>query len=401
MLAAMNVNAHLSETKFDVYENDHPMFCDVMDCKPGELAQRNEFLSAWMYSLSRESSDRADMLLLEAVYLLEGLEAVHARVRTWRGRQPRAWLFWIRLLVLAEDWRAVATAAEEALPMVDHGSFRALIAERLVEAAKKIDRADLLLTGRRETFFSVPSDSHLLWLIEEANRQNLRGAELEKALEFVSSKQQEKATLLVKVLLMTGRVDGAFETARAVHALGWSYGESAGAVLFAGILSLLCLNRIEEAVTIRRVLKRYADTDYGRYPFSDDAEDAAEDGAGPGIPAFGEILRGLRIATVSPEESELYLLWAVSIGRKRIEEIVANKHRGAYDRAAEVLGSLAECYLLNGDEKKGREIIDEYRNQRFNRHSAFRRELDSIIASSGLLRNLLPGAADSATVGHR
>ncbi|HUV06217.1 MAG TPA: hypothetical protein VMX75_00730, partial [Spirochaetia bacterium] len=92
MLAAMNVHVRLSEFRFDVYENHHPMFCDVMDSKPGELAHQNEFLSGWRDALSRESSDRADMLLLEAVYLLEGNEGVQSRVRSWGARQPRGWL---------------------------------------------------------------------------------------------------------------------------------------------------------------------------------------------------------------------------------------------------------------------------------------------------------------------
>ena len=128
--------------------------------------------------------------------------------------------------------------------------------------------------------FSIPSDSHLLSLMEEADRQTLRDTELAKALEHVSSKQENKKALLVKMLLMAGKIDAAFTAAGKTRALGWSYGES----------------------------------------------------------------------------------------------------------AAEILGSLAECYSLIGEEGKGRSMIDEYRNEKFNRHSAFRGELDSIIASSGLLR---------------
>jgi hypothetical protein len=146
------------------------------------------------------------------------------------------------------------------------------------------------------------------------------------------------------------------------------------------------MDRIEEAATIRRVLRRYADSDYERYPFADDSKDGPEDPAGPGICVSGEILRGLQRVTVSADGEREYLLWAVRTGRRRIEQIVSNQRRGAYDRAAEVLGSLAECYLLSGKEEKSRDIIDEYRNQKFNRHSAFRRELDSIIAFSDLLR---------------
>lgn len=88
-----------------------------------------------------------------------------------------------------------------------------------------------------------------------------------------------------------------------------------------------------------------------------------------------------------------YLSWALETGRKRIEQIVSNKHRGAYDRAAETLGALAERYLLNGEEEKSRSLIDEYRNQRYNRYPAFRRELDSLIAVSGPLHWKTAGRA--------
>ena len=355
MLAVMKISIPLSRWRFDVYANDHPMFCDVMDSSPGELERRDAFLSAWRDALSPAVSDRAAMLLLEAEFLLKGIEAVASRVRSWGGEQPRGWLFWIRLLVSANDWRGVADAAEEALSKVEHSNFRALVAGDLAEAGEKIRRPVLVLKGRREKFFSAPDDAHLLQLIEEADRQSLH-------------------------------IEAAFAAAGKTRALGWSYGGSGGAVLFASILVYLCLNRLDLAVTVRRVLKRYADSDFGSYEFSGADEEAPEDQVATRSAVSDEIIRGLHSVTVSPKEKQDYLLWAVKIGRKRIEAIVSNKHRKAYERAAEVLASLAECYVLIGEPIAGHGIIDEYRNQKFNRHSAFCAELDAIIASSALLR---------------
>ena len=261
MLDAMNLQARLSGSRFDVHENNHPMFCDVMDCRPGELTERDQFLPEWRQALRGQSSDRADMLLLEAVYLMEGLPGVQSLVRTWGARQPRAWLFWI-------------------------------------------------------------------WL-------------------------------LVKLRLMTGRIEAAFDKARKIRTLGWSYGEDAGAMLFAAVLSLLCLHRIEAAVVIRRVLKRYGDSGHAGHAFDGEPKQATEDRAGRGICSSEETLRGLQKASVSEEQKHRYLSWALETGRKRIEQIVSNKHRGAYDRAAETLGALAECYLLNGEEEKSRSLIDD------------------------------------------
>ncbi len=91
-----------------------------------------------------------------AWYLMEGLPGVQSLVRTWGARQPRAWLFWIWLLVGEDDWPAVAAVGEEALSVVEDRQFRALIAEKLLDAGAEISRPDLVLKGRREVFCSVP-----------------------------------------------------------------------------------------------------------------------------------------------------------------------------------------------------------------------------------------------------
>lgn len=328
---------------------------------------------------------------LEALFLGRGPEALASRVRRWGGRQPRAWLFWIRLLALAEDWNAAAAAAEQALAAVDHGYFRVQIAERLVEAGGKINRPDRVLTGLWEVFCSLPGEKALLRLLEEAERQNRRAEELERALDFVRSLPADHPSLLAKILLMVGKVREAFESNRDTPALGWSFSQNAGAVVFAGILALLCSSRIAEAATVRRLLRRHADSfdappDFLEEP---DSKPEAPGGNEPRTRISEEILTGLRCTSSSPKELQQYRLWAMGIGRGRVEQIVGAKHRGAYDRAAEVLGALAECSLLNGNEEGGRDLIDEYRNRRFNRYPAFRRELDRVLASSSILRRSL------------
>ncbi len=301
-----------------------------------------------------------------------------------------------------------ATVAAEALPRIAHGRFRALIARELEKAGRGTHRSELVLEGRREVFFSLPSEAHLLQLVQEAERQGRRDAEVEGALEFVSgsaelvaSKEEGGKTLLFELLLMTGRLEAAFERAGGIRALGWSMGERAGALLFAAILSFLSLQRIEEAVTVRRLLERYADS--GDKPWDvipeekdggQKSEEGEEVGGGAGISE--EILRGLRSAAAGgehnpavTERNRSYLGWAVRLARRRIDAIVSNKHRGAYDRAAQVLGALAECCIVTGNRRKGRDLVVEFRNRKYNRHSAFRREVDRVVASSALLSGVL------------
>ena len=52
----MNIEVPLSEYRFDIYENNHPMLLDVMNSKPGELAEWETFLVGWKEALAKENS---------------------------------------------------------------------------------------------------------------------------------------------------------------------------------------------------------------------------------------------------------------------------------------------------------------------------------------------------------
>jgi uncharacterized Zn finger protein len=81
-----------------------------------------------------------------------------------------------------------------------------------------------------------------------------------------------------------------------------------------------------------------------------------------------------------------YTDWAFLIGRDRVDGIVSNKHRSAYQRAAWVLGSLAEIHAARGETQNTRSLIEEYCKEKYNRHTAFRREVRQVISDSPLLR---------------
>ena len=384
MLDAVNVGVFLSQYHFNIFENDHPMLLDVINSKPGDLAGWKTFLEEWIGVLSTQTSDRAGLLLLEAVYMLEGIGGVERRVRSWGARQPRGYLFWAHLLVSEDDWHGVTSVAEEAVNVLPAGHFRALASHHLLHAGEKLNRKDLVLKGKRELFYSLPADDHLLRLMEEAEKQGVRAPELEKSVEVLSAREREEKTLLVKALLMAGRIESAFEKAKSSKALGWSYGENSAAVLFGGILSVLVLDRIEEARTIVCVLKRYADKG-AEFSCPDMEEESVVNRR-----ISDEILDGLKTSSLSCEERKMYLSWARKIGRNRIDQIVSNKHRKAYTRAAEVLIALAECYFLTGEGAKSRKIVEEYRDGKYSRHYAFRREVDTVLDAS-ILRSSLSG----------
>ena len=61
--------------------------------------------------------------------------------------------------------------------------------------------------------------------------------------------------------------------------------------------------------------------------------------------------------------------------------------KGLWPRAAQVLGCLAEAYTAMNRKGKAEEILHKYYNEKYNRFSAFRREVKGVVTASDLLRN--------------
>ncbi len=99
-----------------------------------------------------------------------------------------------------------------------------------------------------------------------------------------------------------------------------------------------------------------------------------------------EIRQGLQTISMEEDETRKWTAVAHKMGGGRIDAIVSNKHRKSYNRAADVLGALMECELLNEREHEARLLLDTYRNQKYKRYSAFRAELKTVMNASALLK---------------
>jgi hypothetical protein len=235
--------------------------------------------------------------------------------------------------------------------------------------------------GKRERFLSLPGERNLIELLGEAARQNVRLRELDTAIaSSVADEDSEvrQGNLHVKMLLMAGRLREAFDEAKGLKSLGWSYGKVG--VVFACILSVLTHNS-SKAVTIGAMLEEYAGT-------SDFYWD--DDGGAKKRDVYREVLMGLKSVKIDESEVPEYWEWAYKIGRARIEAIVSGQHRNAYDRAARVLGALSEYYALANDKDKARSLMHEFVFVKFPRHNAFRREVKVVASCSTLVQDLLP-----------
>lgn len=381
LAAAMEIDASDPYNEHE-YDEDYPLMQDVVDARPGEIEDLESFLPAWKKVLVKKGTKgRPAVLLLETVYRLEGINGVSKLAKKWANSQPQGYLFWLNILKQNNDPKGIINVGAEGLKALKQGRFRERVAKFIIDAAENQNDTKTLLRGRRESFFSRMSDQNLLDLVDEAIRQDARDRELDVVINHFKSHKSmdgDQKTLYIKILLMAGRLDTAFTISRKEKSVGWSYQSNAG-VVFGSVVTVLA-GHCEKAVTIKALLRGYANqrSVYSERFLVDDET---------GTSFYDEIISGLKQKKYSKAKRTEYFKWAEKIGKSRIEHIVSNKYRRAYERAAQVLGSLAEAYAATEQKNKAAKILHEYYNEKFNRFSAFRREVKAVVKDSDLLKN--------------
>lgn len=368
----------------DYYLRDLPLLQDIIDAEPGDLAEFDSFLASWQTALGKEDIHRARIadLQLEATFLQRGVAAVGELARIWGKRQPRGYLYWLRQLEREELWARLRDAAGETLAALPNGQQRGQAAALLITAGKKMNENDAILTGYREQFRSQPSEWSLLKLAAEAGGQRLRKEELDGACSFLSGEtaRYHSQGLLERTFIMAGRIDEAFTRCRQHKAVGWSSGNGTGLV-FAALLYLLSGGNAA-CTLVRQLLQSYSRSE----PFYDVDED--ELAVDPTPSGLKEIMAGLDQANTVTLPLDDYRQWTGKIAEKRVSHILDNQHRGAYDRAATVLGALAETMSASGETLQAQVLLHQYCRVLYNRHSTFRRKMREAVGRSQTLRGM-------------
>ncbi len=366
------------DQRFDPASGHLPTLRDIVEAAYDDMPDFETFLPAWEKRLASCHGARAALLRMEAVQHLEGIEGVARLAREWKSLQPVGYLFWIKALEEKRDWEGMRVACREALDTLSAGKLREQAAACLARSADELGDLGTVLQGKRERFLSAPEEASLVEYLEEAEKQKVRARELEVLITLREQIAGQKGKshfdgLFLKILLMAGKIEEAFQKEKNVASLGWSHGNAG--IVFGAVLSVLVENS-PQMVVIKDLLQKYA----GRSFFSH--------GDGDGGKMYAQIMKGLEGIVLTGEQKEKYAAWADKVSRSRAQDIVSGKHRSVYDRAAQVLGALAEFHVLSGQKEKAASLLHEFTRVKFPRHSAFRAEVRHVVGKSPLLRGL-------------
>jgi len=371
--------------RFDSQKIDgaYPLLQDVMDAGEKKMKGIQEFFPVWEKFLEGGGTQgRPASLLAEVVCFTRGLAGVGELARKWGSVQPYGYLFWLDRLGQENRWGEIQNIAKEALTVLKTGQAREKVSDFLAEAGRMTNDPAVVLGGHLEKFYSHACDANLQALLTEAVKQDQREKTLAQILDFYARQKElsnNEKSLYLKALLMAGHLDSAWKIVKGSKSLGWSYGPATGLVF--GSICSVAANYRENAGTIQKLLSSYS----GRSAIYSYHFSIEEDPAG----FFrDEIIRGLRQASFQSSSMKQYINWAFRIGRDRVDGIVSNTHRSAYQRAAWVLGSLAEVHAARGEVEKAGALLHEYCKEKFNRHRAFRREVKQVVSESILLRQM-------------
>jgi hypothetical protein len=307
-----------------------------------ETSDGHKRLAKFAAAMDIDGSNRYDKLKIDASYPL--LQDV---IDTREEDMPDLKLFypaWKKLLL-----------TKEALGILKPGSAREKISIFLIETGKLSNAMDQVLEGEREKFFSHPCDENLLDLLNEAVKQDKKNETLAYALSFFSKQKgmdNDGKSLHLKCLLMAGRLDAALAMVKKSKSLGWSYGLNTGLVF--GAAATIIAGYAYNGETIKRLLTEYADKS-SVYSYQISVNKVSRS-----VTFYDEILKGLQQTEFSESRLEQYCEWVFKIGRARVDDIVSNTHRGAYERAASVLGALAEIYIAKENMEEAAKLIHEY-----------------------------------------
>ena len=364
-----------------------------------ELPGLDEFGKEWAAFLKRQSDSRiVSDLIKEGVRLFEGTKGLEILATEGGGQFPGSFTEWLEALKKEKKYEEMIRAATlglEKLP--EYLVIRARIADYLHEAAGKLKREDMVERSLKEALYASPSLDRLLNFLDSAKNAEMKRALIDGALDrFHTIRKRESKSpqdlnrspdhrenyvpgdLEMCCHLLKGDYFRVASLVAKSEPLGWSYGGNLNALAVSFFLYVRW-NR-EKSLTANMAQLWQEATSFRTLSYNE-REDC---GSGDPGSRFQDYLENvLKEYTVSDRDRDKYFKDAEKTAQKRIDAIVGGKHRKSYWKTARLILAIAETYWSNNEQDKGQRLINQFR-EKYNRHSAFIRELRTMTDKSGL-----------------
>ena len=373
---------------------ERPGLRDLVNNAVTPLPEFDEFLPRWIEVVKQKDGPQYDAWLREAVVLKDGVAGIENLALTEGKLRPRAFLDWISELFQNKRHEDAVKAAEVSLERLPRDlPIRAAIADHMVACAQDLKLPAAEARGRWITFETKPSLEKLIALFESAkgpertklmrraadvisNHQSTQHKyERDKSWErdFVESPASVDNSLLAHAYLLAGLMEKALTLAKSGKTLGWSGNDNAQPLCVA--YGLVHGTQLAPQDVPPRLRSLWVSAAHRIYTWSDSYFELETKEKRTIAQQIDDAYKhSMECHPLSPEFAE----WCFKAAEARVNAIVSNNHRRAYDRAALLTVASYETMLAIQNEKEAKNFVNRIRD-RFPRHSAFQRELQALL----------------------
>jgi hypothetical protein len=385
------------------YLSGNAMIHGMIHVSLEDLPELDQFGEQWIEYLKKQKEDRiVTNLLKEAARLFGGIKGLEILALEKGHQFPGAFVEWLEALKKDRNYPEMIRVAGLGLETLsDRLTIREQIADYLHEAASRLDQEDLVEESLKEALYASPSLSRLLNLLDHAKGIGRKTEFLDGALvrfEKIKKRAERNASpemdlnrspdlhenhvpgnLEIYCYLLQGDYARAGDLLSPSKPLGWSSGDSSNAILVPFFLYTRWNHEKKLTANITELWKDATDIpiDFGTFS----QEDSGHGDLGKRFRIHLD--NALKEFPIPEKGRDEYFLAVEKAALKRVDAIVSEKHRKSYWKAAQLLLAVAEVYWSRGEAVKGQKLINRFK-EKYNRHSAFRAELQNVAKKSNL-----------------
>ena len=371
-------------SQLDSYNSKDLKLEDIINISITPLPEWSEFLSHWIKLTKSKPGLQYDTWYREAIYLQAGSSGLEEVAKKEGLRRPRVYIDWVKALIEKKEYTAGLQAISLALEQLPSDQpIRAIIGDFQVICGKKLNNEDIQMDGQWISFEAKPTLAKLITLYKQLNDLERCGL-MQRASESIRTYKERikdyaknnfenndgvesaayfSTSLLMHAYIFSKNYEEAFKLAQKGKVLGWSSSDNPQP-LFVGFCLAKAAKQKENtlSVSLKTLLGNILNNSLGWLSGKSDTD------------LFLELEKiYMALLSESPPISSTMFDWCLKTAETRIDHIVSNQHRGAYDRAALLTVACTEALkLINPDEAM---IFFNRIKNKFPRHSSFQAQL--------------------------